>query len=467
MIFLSVIFNIWVAKISLFDFREILEENARSEEAVNALAAESKIFEQYMRGYAEISEEELDLVMQRTEKAIDSLSFDYRLLGGERYAQTWSIYNAYGVYRESRDALLELKKCGGEDIGLLYEVYEMQEYLQQYARNLLIETLDAGNILYRKRIPGIVRVPFIIILVGILLLGMMLKLVEILNRDIVLPVLQLVKASKRIAANDFSVADVEVENKDEIGELAGAFNKMKYATQEYILILEEKRKTLDLLHREELERLEMEKQLEAMQLDLLKSQINPHFLFNTLNVIGGMANLESAETTEKMIMSLSSLFRYNLKTSEREVILDWELTVVQDYIYLQQMRFGSRIRFSIDCPADRKQAIVPAFTFQPLVENAVIHGLSSKEEGGRVLIRVWKEEKMLYITVTDTGVGMTKAELAELKARLHAKDDKRRGIGIGNIYRRIYAMYENGQMDIFSKKNVGTVVRIIIPYLEI
>lgn len=467
MIFLSVIFNIWVAKISLFDFREILEENARSEEAVNALAAESKIFEQYMRGYAEISEEELDLVMQRTEKAIDSLSFDYRLLGGERYAQTWSIYNAYGVYRESRDALLELKKCGGEDIGLLYEVYEMQEYLQQYARNLLIETLDAGNILCRKRIPGIVRVPFIIILVGILLFGMMLKLVEILNRDIVLPVLQLVKASKRIAANDFSVADVEVENKDEIGELAGAFNKMKYATQEYILILEEKRKTLDLLHREELERLEMEKQLEAMQLDLLKSQINPHFLFNTLNVIGGMANLESAETTEKMIMSLSSLFRYNLKTSEREVILDWELTVVQDYIYLQQMRFGSRIRFSIDCPADRKQAIVPAFTFQPLVENAVIHGLSSKEEGGRVLIRVWKEEKMLYITVTDTGVGMTKAELAELKARLHAKDDKRRGIGIGNIYRRIYAMYENGQMDIFSKKNVGTVVRIIIPYLEI
>lgn len=131
------------------------------------------------------------------------------------------------------------------------------------------------------------------------------------------------------------------------------------------------------------------------------------------------------------------------------------------------MRFGSRIRFSIDCPADRKRAVVPAFTFQPLVENAVIHGLSSKEEGGRVLIRVWKEAERLYITVMDTGVGMTEAELAQLKARLHAKDDKRRGIGIGNIYRRIYAMYENGQMDIYSKKNVGTIVRIIIPYLEI
>ncbi len=467
MILLSVVFNIWVAKFSLFDFRDILEENARSEEAVNALAEESKVFEQYVRGYTDISEEELKKAMQRTRKAIDSLSFDYRLLGDERYAQTWSICNSYGVYQEARDEILELRRNGMEDIGLLYEVYEMQEYLQQYAKNLLIETLDAGNILYQKRIPNILRVPFIFIRAGILLFGMMLKLVEILNRDIVLPVLQLVKASKRIAANDFHVEDVEVENKDEIGELTGAFNKMKDATQKYILILEEKRTTLALLHKEELERLEMEKQLEAMQLDLLKSQINPHFLFNTLNVIGGMANLESAETTEKMIMSLSSLFRYNLKTSEREVILDWELTVVQDYIYLQQMRFGSRIRFSVDCPVDRMRAVVPAFTFQPLVENAVIHGLSSKEEGGRVLIRIRKNADRLYITVTDTGVGMTEEELSELKEGLRNKSDKRRGIGIGNIYRRIYAMYENGQMDIYSRKNVGTIVRIIIPWLEI
>lgn len=128
--------------------------------------------------------------------------------------------------------------------------------------------------------------------------------------------------------------------------------------------------------------------------------------------------------------------------------------------------FGDK-RFSIDCPVDRMRVVVPAFTFQPLVENAVIHGLSSKEEGGRVLIRVWKEAARLHITVADTGVGMAEAELAALKERLNDKNDKRRGIGIGNIYRRIYAMYENGQVDIYSKKNVGTVVRLIIPYLEI
>ncbi|MDE7277375.1 MAG: two-component sensor histidine kinase, partial [Lachnospiraceae bacterium] len=91
----------------------------------------------------------------------------------------------------------------------------MQEYLQQYARNLLIETLDAGNNLYQKRIPNIVRVPLVIIAAGFLLFIVMLKLVEILNRDIVLPVLALVKASKKIACNDFHVEEVNVENTDE------------------------------------------------------------------------------------------------------------------------------------------------------------------------------------------------------------------------------------------------------------
>lgn len=90
----------------------------------------------------------------------------------------------------------------------------------------------------------------------------------------------------------------------------------KYATGEYIQALEEKRKTLDLLHEEELEKLETEKRLEMTKLELLKSQINPHFLFNTLNVIGGMASLEEAETTEKMIRALSALFRYNLKNQD-------------------------------------------------------------------------------------------------------------------------------------------------------
>lgn len=139
----------------------------------------------------------------------------------------------------------------------------------------------------------------------------------LMKETIMAPIFKLVHASQKIAANDFFIRDVEVDNKDELGELVRAFNKMKYATGEYIQALEEKRKTLDLLHEEELEKLETEKRLEMTKLELLKSQINPHFLFNTLNVIGGMASLEEAETTEKMIRALSALFRYNLKIRTR------------------------------------------------------------------------------------------------------------------------------------------------------
>lgn len=104
----------------------------------------------------------------------------------------------------------------------------------------------------------------------------------------------------------------------------------------------------ELLHKEELERVEMEKQLEAARLEFLKSQINPHFLFNTLNMISCTAKLEKAGTTEKMIASLSSLFRYNLKMSEQVVFLEQELKIVDDYIYIQKMRFGGRIRYERD-----------------------------------------------------------------------------------------------------------------------
>ena len=220
------------------------------------------------------------------------------------------------------------------------------------------------------------------------------------------------------------------------------------------------------MHAEELEKLEIEGQLESIQFDLLKSQVNPHFLFNTLNVIRGMANLEDAPTTEKMIKALSSLFRYNLKTDDMVVPLFRELKVVEDYMYLQQMRFGERISYDLVCKVDAERIQVPAFTFQPLVENAIIHGLSPKEEGGKVRVRIIMQGDKLNIYIGDTGIGMTEKELLELKEKLQQNQSQgtsHRGIGLGNIYNRVNAMYEDGYVDIYSKLKVGTVIKVVIP----
>lgn len=459
---LSALLNIWVAKFSVFEFNNILEENAKSSEFVQALEEESKLFSEYVKNPEKENADLLKEATERTSRAVYDLPFTYSVIGEARYAQTWSIRNAFAVYKEKRDTLLAVGEEGENYIKNLYEVYEMQTYLQKYASNLMALTIKEGNEAYKEELPDLVSVLMAAMVIALILFWCVLEVARLMQRAIVTPVMKLADTSRKIAANDFFVEDVEVENKDELGELVRAFNKMKYATGEYIEALEEKRKTLDLLHEEELEKLAIERELENMKFDLLKNQINPHFLFNTLNVIAGMANIEEAEVTEKMIRALSDLFRYNLKTREAEVPLAQELKAVEDYMYLQQMRFGKRISYEIDCRVDKERTMVPVFTFQPIVENAIIHGLCKKEEGGQIRIRIVEKGKRICITIGDTGEGIDAETLEKLRNQITQNTDYP-GIGLGNVFRRVKTMYEDGEVEIYSKEQAGTIVKLVLP----
>lgn len=461
-IFFSIFLAVWVVQFSILDFGAILEDNVKCSNFVQSLEEEAELLREYVKGNEETSREaELDDAIGRTYQALSELPLDYTETGELRYAFTWSILNCYEVYQNKRDSILINRPENPEYVRILYEVYDMQEILLVYGKDLMRETLESGSMEYQRKMSALIHVPMIVVVLGTLLLACMVALAMQMYRTIIMPVMELARASRRIAANDFFIDDVCVENKDELGELVHAYNKMKYATGQYILALEEKRNVLDLLHAKEVEQLEAEKRLEMIKFELLKNQIRPHFLFNTLNVIGGMANLEEAQTTEKMILALSSLFRYNLKTPEAEVLLVQELKVLKDYMYLQQMRFGGRISYSIACLVDAEKTMVPTFTFQPLVENAIIHGLSPKEEGGRIVVRIWQEGEILTITVADTGVGMTEEELDMLKKRLDGGAGSQ--IGISNVSHRIYALYPESSVAVFSTKGAGTVFVIKIP----
>ncbi|MBQ8857341.1 MAG: histidine kinase [Lachnospiraceae bacterium] len=462
-IFLSVVFNIWVAKFSLGDFNNILNESSKSSAFVQAIENESRLFELYIKNSTTENRRMLNQAMEETQAALQALPFDYEEIGQIRYAQTWSVRNCYEVYVEKRDIMLRTPEESRSYVDRLYEVYDIQEYLRSYAAQLMDDTLAEGSEVYRNKISSMIFIPFIIAVCSVIILLWMTELSAIMKRTIVTPVMKLVEFAKRIANNDFFIEDVQIDNHDEIGELAHAFNKMKYATGEYILGLEERRKTLDLLYAEELEKLEAERRLEAMKLEVLKNQVNPHFLFNTLNVIGGMAMLENAKTTEKMIMALSNLFRYNLKNPNPEAILSQELNVVKDYMYIQQMRFGERLSYSVKCELDENTVLIPTFTFQPLVENAIIHGLAPKEEGGRINVRLWETESEILITFHDTGVGMSKEKLENLKKRLADGMINGDSIGVGNVYRRFKIMYPEGRFEIYSRETKGTLIKIRIP----
>lgn len=460
---LSATFSICIMNFSLGGFNTILNDNSRCHDFQEALDLEIESFADYIRDATPDTRDQYVLSCVRTERCLRSLPFDYARIGTERYARTWSILNGYETYQAYRDELAETQVRESDFVERLYRVYKMQEYLQTYARRLVQVTLKEGNDSYQEKVPVFYNMPYLIMAISAVFMGFVMFLTKILSNALVSPAVLLAQCARKIAKNDFTGEDPSVENRDEMGELVRAFNKMKRSTKGYIDTLKENHRMSELLHREEIERVEMEKQLSGARLELLKSQINPHFLFNTLNMIACMAKLEEAVTTERMISSMGSLFRYNLKTSEQIVTLARELKVVQDYMYIQQMRFGSRILYSCDLKVDAEQAMIPAFTLQPVVENAMVHGLSKKEQGGRVHVRIWEQGNRLVISVADTGLGMSEERLAEVTEAMKERRTSRIGIGLGNIYKRIHMMYKQGEFRIASIEGRGTVIQMFIP----
>lgn len=115
---------------------------------------------------------------------------------------------------------------------------------------------------------------------------------------------------------------------------------------------------------------------------------------------------------------------------------------------------------------DPTQVRIPSFTLQPIMENAFLHGLSLREEGGRIFLRIWQKEDKLYLSIADNGAGMDEAQLAALHQRMRESEQTGRGIGLGNLSRRISMLYPEGSLRIYSKPQRGTVIQCVIPQNE-
>ena len=445
-VILSITAVMLVAGYGMKGFGDLLMGNSRSLAFWSAMDAESSSFQYYAGDRSPENREKYELSCARTRSALKSLPFDYEEIGGDRYGVTWSILNMYENYAAARDAFLEMEEGAPDYLDRLYTIYRVQGYLATHAGRLEQMTVESGNERYEMQRPLFIIVPAVSILWGAAALLMVRWLNRSVQRNIVRPMVELAEDSRRIGENDFTGPDTHAEGGDEIASLVRAFCTMKASTRGYIEALTEKHK--------------MEKQLDEVRLQMLKNQINPHFLFNTLNMIASTAQIEDAAATEKMIHALSRLFRYNLKSTDSVMPLERELKVVQDYMYLQQMRFGQRIRYDTDCKPDTMEVLVPSFALQPLVENAIIHGISPKGQGGRIHVRSWMEGRRLWISVADTGRGMAQERLEEIRLALARGEEKATGVGVGNIYRRVHGMYRDGEVFIYSSEGRGTVVQM-------
>lgn len=445
-VFFSIGANLAVSWFGLGSFGSILEQNAGSLAFWSAMEEERLAFARYVGTALPEERERFEQSRMETRRRLEELPFDYRETGSERYARTWSIRNMYENYETELEVLEETDREDPEYVNRLYRIYRVQNYLKDKAGQLEQMTMEDGSERYEKHRFLFSVLPAASMLWGIAALWMVKRLNGSVRRNIVEPVVMLAGQADRIRENDFSGPEFTAEGEDEISRLIRSFNKMKRATRGYIEALKEKNET--------------ERQLEAVRLQLLKNQINPHFLFNTLNMIAGTAQIEDAAVTETMIQALSRLFRYNLKSTASVMPLERELKVVQDYMYLQQMRFGKRVRYETDCAPETMEILVPSFMLQPLVENAVKHGISARSKGGRIVVRTWKQGQRLWISVADTGEGIDEDKLEKIKRALKEGDGSGVGIGLGNIARRLKAMYEDGEVRIESRKGCATVVQL-------
>jgi two-component system LytT family sensor kinase len=202
---------------------------------------------------------------------------------------------------------------------------------------------------------------------------------------------------------------------------------------------------------------EQERLLVEARLAALTSQINPHFLFNTLNSVSSLIRTDPNQA-RVMVVRLSKVLRRLLRKHENFSTLRDELSFIDDYLSIEVVRFGDKLRFEKDVADDTLDMLVPSMLLQPLVENSIKHGLSGKVEGGAIRIHAHRSESKLYLVVEDDGIGIPESTLATLLDR---------GIGVTNVNERLKVLFGSEyRMWIESQPGQGTRIQIEVPELE-
>ncbi|RLQ91233.1 sensor histidine kinase [Planomicrobium sp. Y74] len=296
---------------------------------------------------------------------------------------------------------------------------------------------------------------------GVLLLSLtsilLLLFTYLFSLSITKPVHQLTKAANELAKGRFD-QPIRVDSNDEISFLAKTFDHMRININKLILEIQQKAQV-------ESELQESKLLLQQSQMRHLQSQINPHFLFNTLNTLSKKAYLDGAEETSDLLVSVAGLLRYNLKRLDHTVTVQEEAYVLKQYMEIQKARFSDRLNFHIELDESALLYQMPSLTLQPLIENAVIHGIEPKEDGGLIWFRIKDVEGNVFIEIEDNGQGMDEAKKkALLEGGINPKEGHSTAIGFANVVKRLQMFY--GREDVVTIESTpgrGTKIILKLP----
>ena len=284
------------------------------------------------------------------------------------------------------------------------------------------------------------------VITAIALVVVALFLSGLISKNITLPIQRLKDSMAKVQEGDFDAAGIVVESQNEIGSLTNSFNMMTNRIQE---LMEEN------VHEQEEKR--------KSELKALQSQINPHFLYNTLDSIIWMAEGKKNEEVVLMTASLARLMRQSISNEDELVSISQEVEYVKSYLTIQKMRYKDKLEFEIDVDPSIKYVHIIKLVLQPIVENAIYHGLKYKESKGLLTVKGYAKDDNVIIEIRDNGVGMDKETLEHIFER-HKVNYHSNGVGVYNVQQRLQLYYGNDYGITYeSEQGVGTTATIVIP----
>ena len=291
----------------------------------------------------------------------------------------------------------------------------------------------------------------VIIIVLTIIIGVTVSV--IIAQSLILPLENTVNALEKFSRGDFAVR-LKENRCDEIGKLNRIFNKAIKEINE----LMQKVTQSEILNKE-------------MEFKTLQSQMNPHFLYNTLDTINWLAFKEKQTEICNLVAAISSLIRASISNKKSIITIEQELDYVKNYIYIQHIRYKDRFDIIYDIDESLLKQAVPKLIIQPIVENAIIHGIENSKNKNLLYISVKRENECIIIIVKDTGIGMTDEKVSELlKEPLNAEGDEQKAhtnLGLYAVHKRIQLMYGDLYgLAVHSQAGEGTTVTLHIPFTK-
>ena len=283
-------------------------------------------------------------------------------------------------------------------------------------------------------------------LTAVVLVSVAVLLSGFLADRITLPILKLRESMREVEKGNFEKASVVVTEKNEIGSLGNSFNLMTRKIQELMA-----------------QNVEEQKEKRKIELRALQSQINPHFLYNTLDSIIWMAESGENEEVVQMTAALATMMRQSFNNKAEIVSLEAEIEHVESYLMIQKLRYMDKLNFSVSLEEGIRECPIVKLVLQPLVENAIYHGIRYKNGSGTVRVIAKREGEEIHITVEDDGVGMSEQALQHIFDE-HKVNYNSNGVGVYNVERRLKLYYGNAYGLFYeSERNRGTRVLMKIP----